>query len=178
MKTVYFVRHGESEANAAGIAAGAGLDVGLTNDGRVQAQRVGDDLKNKKIDLIVSSPMKRAYETAAIIAQTIGYDPQKVLLNELFIERHLGDFTGMKAERLKTHYDAGALPSNAETTESMHRRLIQGLEWLKTLDGQTILLVSHGGPGRMIRTIYMEEHHNQINSLERIGNAEILELKL
>jgi uncharacterized phosphatase len=178
MKTIYFVRHGESEANAAGIAAGGGLDVGLTQDGRDQAKKIGEDFKKKKIDLIVSSPMKRAHETANIIAQTIKYKPENIILNELFTERHLGDLTGMKNELLKTYYDAGALPPSVESTENLHRRIVQGLEWLKSLDAERIILVSHGGPGRMIRTIYQQEHHNQINSLERIGNAEILELKL
>jgi broad specificity phosphatase PhoE len=178
MKTIFFVRHGESEANAAGIAAGSGLDVNLTAHGRFQAQRVGEDLKKKKVDLIVSSPMKRAYDTAVIIAQTIEYDPAKIVTNHLFTERYLGELTGSKKDALSIRYDSGALPANAETTESMYARIIQGLEWLKTLDAENIVLVSHGGPGRMIRTIYMQEHHSQINSLDRVGNAEILELSL
>jgi broad specificity phosphatase PhoE len=178
MKTIYFVRHGESEANAASIAAGGGLDVELTEDGRQQAHRVGEDLKNKKIDLIVSSPMKRAFQTANIIADIIGYDKSKVLVNELFTERNLGELTGAKNELVKTYYDAGMLPASAETTESLHRRIVQGFEWLKSLPADKIVLVSHGGPGRMIRTIYRQEHHSQINTLDRIGNAEIMELGL
>jgi broad specificity phosphatase PhoE len=178
VKTIYFVRHGESEANAAGIAAGGGLDVSLTQDGRQQAQKVGEDLKGKKIDLIVSSPMKRAHETAVIIAQTTGYDPAKIVTNPFFTERHLGDLTGAKNETVKIHYDAGMLPASAETTEALYKRLVLGLEWLKTQSANNIVLVSHGGPGRMIRTIYRQEHHNQINSLDRIGNAEIMELSL
>jgi uncharacterized phosphatase len=178
MKTIYFVRHGESEANAAGITAGGGLDVALSENGKFQAQKVGEELKNKGIELIVSSPMKRAYETATIVANTIEYDPAKIATNELFIERYLGELTGAKNELVKTYYDAGTLPADVETTENLHRRIIQGLEWLKTLEAERIVLVSHGGPGRMIRTIYLQEQHNQINSLDRIGNAEILELKL
>jgi broad specificity phosphatase PhoE len=178
MKTIYFVRHGESEANAAGITAGGGLNVGLTEHGRQQAQKVGDALKNKEIELIVSSPMKRAYDTAVIIAQTLGSDPAKIVTNQLFTERHLGEMTGAKREMVRTYYDAGVLPASAEKTEALYARIIQGLEWLKTLEANKIALVSHGGPGRMIRTIYMQEHHSQINSLGRIGNAEILELNL
>jgi broad specificity phosphatase PhoE len=178
VKTIYFVRHGESEANVAGIAAGGGLDVGLTENGKYQAQKVGEDLKGKKIDLIVSSPMKRAYNTAVIVAQTIGYDLDKIVVNKLFAERHLGDLTGIKNELMKTYYDAGMLPPSVETTDALYKRIIEGLEWLKSLEAEKILLVSHGGPGRMIRTIYMQEHHSQINSLDRIGNAGILELKL
>jgi broad specificity phosphatase PhoE len=178
MKTIYFVRHGESEANAAGIAAGGGLDVSLTEDGRQQAQKVGEGLKKKEIDLIVCSPMKRAHETASIIAQTVGYDLSKIVTNPLFTERHLGELTGAKNELVKTYYDAGMLPSSAETTEALQRRIVQGLEWLKSLPENNIVLVSHGGPGRMVRTIYRQEHHSQINSLDRLGNSEIMELAL
>jgi uncharacterized phosphatase len=178
MKTIYFVRHGESEANAAGIAAGGGLDVDLTEDGRQQARKVGEDLKNKKIELIVSSPMKRAYHTAEIIAKEIAYDPDKIIANPLFKERNLGELTGAKNELVKTYYDAGMLPASTETTENLHRRIVQGFEWLKAQPANKILLVSHGGPGRMVRTIYRQEHHSQINTLDRIGNAEIMELGL
>jgi uncharacterized phosphatase len=178
MKTIYFVRHGESEANAAGISAGGGLDVNLTLNGKDQAKRVGETLKNKQIDLIVSSPMKRAYDTAAIVAQAIGYDPNKIVVSKLFTERHLGDLTGTKNELMKTYYDAGMLPPSVETTDALQKRTIEGLEWLRSLQANKILLVSHGGPGRMIRSIYMQEHHSQINTLDRIGNSEILELKL
>jgi uncharacterized phosphatase len=178
MKRIFFVRHGESEANAAGVTAGARLDVGLTEDGRQQARKVGEDLKDKRIDLIVSSPMKRAYETAAIIAQTINYNQPKIIATPLFIERDLGELTGKKNELVKTYYDAGMLPASVETTESLQKRIIEGLEWLKTLPANNIVLVSHGGPGRMIRTIYRQEDHSQINSLARIGNAEIMELSL
>ncbi len=178
MKTIYFVRHGESEANAAGITAGGGMDVDLTETGRQQAQKVGEALKNKGIEQIVSSPMKRAYNTAVIVAQTIGYDPAKILINPLFTERHLGELTGAKREQVRTYYDAGILPASAEQTGALYKRIIEGLEWLKTLPANKIVLVSHGGPGRMIRTIYMQEDHSQINSLGRLGNSEIMELSL
>jgi uncharacterized phosphatase len=178
MKTIYFVRHGESEANAAGITAGAGLDVGLTEIGKQQAQKVGEELKSKKIELIVSSPMKRALETAKIIAQGLSYSNEKIIINPLFIERHLGELTGAKRDIVRTYYDAGMLPVSTEKTEDMYARIIQGLEWLKSLPANRIVLVSHGGPGRMIRTIYRQEHHSKINTLDRIGNAEIMELGL
>jgi uncharacterized phosphatase len=178
MKTIYFVRHGESEANAAGITAGGGLDVGLTEHGRQQAQKVGQELKDKKVELIVSSPLKRSYQTAEIIAQSIGYDPTKIVTSQFFTERHLGELTGAKRELVRTYYDAGMLPASAETTESLYARTVQGLEWLKTLPADKIVLVSHGGPGRMVRVIYQQEQHNQINSLSRLGNSEIMELGL
>jgi broad specificity phosphatase PhoE len=178
MKTVYFIRHGESEANARGITAGSGLDVGLTKHGEQQAQRLGQTLKDKQVDLIVTSPLKRAADTAAIIAASIGYDPEKIVSSKLFTERYLGDLTGANKELVKTRFDIGSLPANAEKTDQMHERITNGLEWLKTRDARYIVLVSHGGPGRMIRTIIRQEHHSSINTLSKVGNAETLQFTL
>jgi broad specificity phosphatase PhoE len=52
------------------------------------------------------------------------------------------------------------------------------LEWIKDLPGDRIVLVSHGGIGRMVRTILRGEDHDQINSLARMGNAELFEFQL
>jgi len=178
MKTLYFVRHGESEANAAHITAGSGMDADITRGGVAQAVRVSKLLKDKGIQLIVSSPQKRAYHTAFVIAQEIGYNPEEIVTNKLFVERYLGSMTGKPREEVQLYFDMNATPPGGESTQVMHDRILAGLAWLKGLDADKILLVSHGGPGRMIRTIYRSEEHNSINSLGRIGNAEVLELSL
>lgn len=178
MKTIYFVRHGESEANAAGIAAGGGLDSPLNDHGRQQAQQIAGQFKGKGVQMIVSSPMKRAYETATIIAQNMGFNSSSIVTNELWVERQLGELTGVPKEQIKMYYDMGRLPASAESTERLHTRITQALDWMKTLEADTIILVSHGGVGRMLRAIYRDEHHESINSLGRTGNAEILEFHL
>ena len=178
MKTIYFVRHGQSEANAAHITAGGGLDVDLTQHGMNQAAKVGQILKDKGVQLIVSSPQKRAFHTAAIIAKTIGYNPEDIVTNKLFAERHLGEMTGKPHDEVQLWFDLGKVPPGGESTQQLHDRIAEGLAWLKTLPADRIALVSHGGPGRMIRTIYRDEQHNTINGLGTIGNAEVLELTL
>lgn len=178
MKTIYFVRHGESEANAARITAGGGLDVDLTQRGMDQAVQVGSMLKNKGIQLIISSPQKRALHTAIIIAGQIGYDPKHIVTSEQFAERHLGDLTGKPHDDVQLWFDMGIAPPGGESTEALHDRILAGLQWLQSLEADTILLVSHGGPGRMIRAIYRNEQHTSINSLGSIGNAQVMELSL
>lgn len=179
MKTIYFVRHGQSEANARRITAGGGLDVDLTEHGVTQAARAGKVLKEKKnIDLIVSSPQKRAFHTAQIIAHEIGYNPEKILRSELFSERHLGAMTGKPHDEVQNYFAMGVTPPGGESTEELHKRVAAGFGWLKTLPQENIVLVSHGGPGRMIRSILRDEPHGSIDSLATIDNAEILELRL
>lgn len=148
MKTIFFVRHGESEANARRITAGGGLDVDLTENGKYQAKKVGQELKDKGIELIVSSPQIRALHTAQIIADEIGYNRASIVTNTSFVERHLGAMTGKPHDEVQLWFDLGAVPEGGESGEQMNDCVRAGLEWLKGLPQNVILLVSHGGPGR------------------------------
>ena len=66
MKKLYFIRHGLSEGNVQEIWSGS-TDTPLHTEGRAQAKAAGQKAKKLKIDLVVSSPMSRAKETAEII---------------------------------------------------------------------------------------------------------------
>lgn len=63
------VRHGETEWNRQGRFQGQ-IDVPLNDNGRLQASKAGEFLKEVKIDFAVSSPMARPKETAEIILQS------------------------------------------------------------------------------------------------------------
>lgn len=178
MKTVYFVRHGQSEANARRITAGSGLDVPLTNAGRNQAAKVGEILEKKGIELVVSSPQIRALETARIIASRIGYPADKIVTNDKFAERYLGELTGKPHDEVQNWFAMGQTPPGGESAEAMYSRVASGIDWLRTLDADKILLVSHGGPGRVIRALVRGERHTSIDTLASVGNAEVLELTL
>ncbi len=68
---VWFLRHGESEANAAGVYAGRGTDSPLTALGREQARRAADEVP-AEVTWIVASPLSRAFDTAQIVHRTLG----------------------------------------------------------------------------------------------------------
>ena len=122
--------------------------------------------------------MKRAYHSAVVLANELGYPADKIVLSDFFRERHLGDLTGKPHDEVQLYFDINATPPGGESTEQVHARIIEGLSWLKTLEADRILVVSHGGPGRMLRAIYRDEQHRTINSLASIGNAELLEVDL
>jgi probable phosphoglycerate mutase len=65
---LYFVRHGESEANLLGEISNRGLKHGLTGRGRAQAAACAAALKDAGIEKIYSSPLLRAVQTAEILA--------------------------------------------------------------------------------------------------------------
>jgi probable phosphoglycerate mutase len=69
---LYFVRHGESEANTLGMFSNRGYKYGLTENGKAQAMRLAQNLKNTAISRMFSSPLRRAVETAEILSKTLG----------------------------------------------------------------------------------------------------------
>ena len=89
---IYFTRHGWSEWNEANKICGV-TDIPLTEKGRAQARELGQKCLDEKLDFdtILASPLKRAYETAEIVAEMTG----KPLLTEpRLIEQNFGRFEG------------------------------------------------------------------------------------
>src|SRR5919197_4355319 len=67
---LYFVRHGESEANLQHVISNRASPFGLTELGRKQAYALAENLKDIPISAIYSSPVLRARETADILSQS------------------------------------------------------------------------------------------------------------
>lgn len=166
MKKLYFVRHGLSEMNVAGLYSGS-TDTSLTEEGRVQAKATGKLAKDLKIDYIVASPLQRAHETAQIIAKEIGYPIKNIHTNTLLKERHYGEMEGQPWDP-DLNLDG---VSDFETDDTLVERAHLALNWIKTLDAHHILVVSHGSFGRAMRSIIKEEY--PMNHPERLGNAEL-----
>lgn len=178
MKKIYFVRHGETEANAAGVSSGSEFDTPLNDNGREQARTTGVELRGKKIDLIVSSPMSRAKETARIIADQVGYSPDKILVSDYFTERNMGIYSKNRESRFYADALADKLHESTETVAQMHKRVEKGLDWLKQQKAQNILLVSHGGISRILRLMHQNLPHSHMYKIDRLPNAEIYEFDL
>lgn len=178
MKTIYFVRHGLSEANVAGIASGGEHQSELTDAGREQARQAGRNLKDKNIDTIVCSPMTRTIETAQLIAKEIGYDVDKIRANNAFIERYMGEYSGRPHAEYRKVVTSGVLPPDMEKPEEMIKRIKQGLDWVRSLDGENIVLVAHGATGRIIQLIQENLHIDDMYKLAGFANTEIYEFTL
>jgi broad specificity phosphatase PhoE len=178
VKTIYFVRHGETAANVAKIVTGSSDDTSLTVKGRQQAHHAGRDLKPKKVELIICSPLARTVETAEIIAKEIGYNSHSILINPLFIERDCGTYEGGPEKPYDKAIATGTLHASVETTAHMYDRLMRALDSLKQYKENTILVVSHGGASRAVQAIVQNVHHSKMYELRKINNAEIYEFTL
>lgn len=178
MKTFYFVRHGETEANVALIMSGGEHNTPLTALGKQQAKRAGEDLQGKGIELIVCSPLERAVNTAEIIASEIGYDKSKIVTNELFLEQRMGPYSGKLYEEFNADRIANKVLPGVEGMEEFHARVKEAINSLRSLPENCILLVAHGAFGRMLKVVQQELPIEHFHLMERIGNAEIYEFEL
>jgi uncharacterized phosphatase len=70
---VIAIRHGQTDLNAEGRVQGCKSDLPLNEEGRRQAREIAEVLSDKGIDFIVTSPLKRAMETADIIAERLNF---------------------------------------------------------------------------------------------------------
>ncbi len=166
VKKLYFVRHGLTEMNVAGLFAGH-TETPLTDEGRAQAKAAGTAAKQLGIDTIVSSPLNRAVETAQIMATEIGYPIERIHTNSVLIERYFG---AQEGKPWAPDFNLDGI-SDAEHDDTLVARAKVALEWLKTFEGQTILVVSHGGFGRAMRSILRPDY--PMTSYVQLKNAEI-----
>lgn len=143
MTTIVIVRHGETDWNKAGRLQGH-EDILLNEQGRWQAKRCGDYLRDTTWDVIVSSPLQRALETAKIIRQSVR-DHVPLMQMPQFMERNYGLASGLTMNECQILYPHGEYPE-AEVWEDLRSRAMKGLEELRGQypDGN-ILLVAHGG---------------------------------
>ena len=87
---IFVVRHGQTEWNALEKLQGQ-TDIELNEVGREQAQITGEQIKNENIDLIITSPLKRARETAEIINKNFN---APIIEDKRLMERGYGELEG------------------------------------------------------------------------------------
>lgn len=89
---IYLARHGQTEANLNHLWQGQSGDDLLNQTGKLQAKKLAEYFGDKEIKHIFASPLKRAHETAEIVAETLNL---KVEIDDLLMEMNYGDFEGM-----------------------------------------------------------------------------------
>lgn len=150
-KHFYFVRHGESRANATGIREDHTSP--LTERGRVQASEVAKRMKEIGIEKIIASGHLRAQETARITAAHLGIP--MIDTSRLFGERRNPSLMIGKRDddasvacvwrEIEKHYGMpGWRHSDEENYEDLRMRAILGLEYLTTIPEERVMIASHG----------------------------------
>ena len=168
MTTLYLVRHGETVDNANQIMQGQ-TQGKLNENGIQQARELSEQWKDKAIDIILASDLKRSIDTARIIAEPHRLE---VLTTPLLRERDWGSFTGCFIPDLKGE----VWPDDIETLENLLSRAGEFIAYVKqTFPGKKVLAVGHGIINKAIQSYYYQKPMNEI---QRMQNAEVRILEL
>ncbi len=162
MKTLYFVRHGETEWNAIRRLQGQ-WNSDLNERGRAQAHVNGRLLGGLEIEAIFSSPLDRARQTAAIVAE---YVERPIVYDDRIMEWDCGDWSGYfqdeVAEKWPEEWAAfhanlfNYRGPNCENFPDMFERARPFVDEVMRLDHERVAVVSHGWIGKVMVSILLD----------------------
>lgn len=150
------VRHGRTASNVARVYAGRS-DEPLDDTGRAQAREAAERLRGEGVASLYSSPLRRARETAQIMASALGVP---VSVDDALTEMALGPWEGLSEEEVARRYPLEwgvwqehparlRLPGR-ETLDEVLRRVVPSLEHIGLAHvGETVAVVSHHAPIRV-----------------------------
>jgi broad specificity phosphatase PhoE len=145
-------------------------DIPMNSTGIEQVRAAARVLNGNDWDLILTSPLGRARQTAEIIAEQLGF--QEIHQQDLLIERSFGEAEGLAYEEWKSKYSTlDELPGGESKSELLARSKHLLDTFTDTHPGKRILAISHGA---LIRTVLTIASHDQLpRDGERLGNASL-----
>jgi len=173
---IYSTRHGQTDYNLNDIIQGV-TDNELNQTGISQAYQLAEKVRQTgDIDFIISSPMKRAYRTAGIIAELNGLD---IIKDDRFREWDYGRYEGMKRDAsgfAENKIQFGVrMGGNGESVLQLAHRVYSALDdIIRNYPDKNVLIVCHGGVCRIIETYFHNlDTESYINWF--MGNCQLLE---
>ena len=148
----FMIRHGEADNIVLDVATSNELKLDkyhLTVKGKEEALFSARTLKNKKIDLIISSPLFRTKETAEIVAQEIGLPKEEIIYDDRLREVNTGDFHNKRNRDYHSFFSSTEEkftknPPNGENLNDLKHRVMEFLYEIEDkYQGKNILFVSH-----------------------------------
>jgi broad specificity phosphatase PhoE len=166
MTTLLLARHGETDWNREGRWQGW-ADPPLNETGRAQARELADQLRATPFDAVYSSDLKRARETAEILAA-----PHRVpvVVDPGLREIDVGSWSGLTREEIRERFPDGNRPDGESHDDHAARTREAVTRIARDHPGERILVVGHGGTIRSI--------HDAISSLpyHPVPNCHVLEV--
>jgi len=157
--TILLLRHGETDWNREPARCQGWAEVHLNENGRAQARDQGRALAGRGIELIVTSHLARARETAEIVRTQLGGDVP-LIVDPRLAETHRGEWEARLFceimleepeawQHYRDHPDSFRFPGG-ESLADQQRRVLAALRDVAR-DGRQALLVTHGGSIRLTR---------------------------
>lgn len=150
VKRVILMRPGETDWNQQGRWQGW-VTVPLNAQGRRQVQRLANFVRNIGMSALYSSDLKRAKETAALLAERLGFEP---VFDERLRERHIGEWQGMTMAEMQAWYPDeynqlrndvnGYQIRDGESRQQVRQRMLAAFNDILAQDrGETVGIISH-----------------------------------
>lgn len=174
---VYYMRHGQSEANVKGLFAGQYNNSPLTEKGKEQAASAAAYLKknNISIDRIITSPLDRTKNTAQIVAGELGLPPELITQDDRLIEYDMGSFTGTPIRPISSQ----EITEHPETEDphAFRKRVMTAVDEAEAMPGAA-LIVSHDGVGRMLEATRQGLDPMHFYDIPQPQNGRVVKLSL
>jgi len=146
------IRHGETEWNSEGRFQGH-LNSVLNREGLAQAQALGERLAAERFDLLLSSDLGRALQTAGAIAMRSGHE---IVIEPRLRERRMGIFQGLTPAEVEARYPGEyarfstrdpdyVIPEGESMRQLFERSVACFTELARRHAGLTLAAVTHGG---------------------------------
>ena len=183
MTTILLARHGETDWNSERRWQGH-ADQPLNDIGREQASELAETLTGRAIDVVYSSDLARAHETALIVGERLGLP---VEVDAGLREVDVGDWAGRLVSEIEDA-DPEAFQlwrqgrkawNGGESYEEMGERVVGAVLRLAARHpGQTVLIVTHGGSIRACRATAagLDYAASRVSAIGTMGNCEVAEL--
>ena len=187
MKNILLIRHGQSEWNKLNLFTGF-KNIELSEQGIEEANNAGQNFKNLdiKFNIVFTSELKRAQETAKIILQNLDQwdflnNVGKIISNFNLNERDYGDLTGLNKKETAEKFGEEQVhkwrrgysdqPPNGESLEDVVRRVTKYFEEvikpaIQSNENDNILIAAHGNSLRALLIVMNIYEPNNINSVE------------
>jgi broad specificity phosphatase PhoE len=158
MTTLLLARHGETDWTREGRWQGW-ADPPLNDTGREQARRLAEELRTTPFDAVYSSDLRRAFETAEILAAP---HDVPVLADPGLREIDIGSWSGLTKTEIEERFPDRKRP-DGETHEQHGARVRAAVIRIAQEHlGQRILLVAHGGTIRAIHDVISDVPYHPV----------------
>jgi broad specificity phosphatase PhoE len=177
------LRHGETDFNAERRYQGS-MDTNLNACGRAQAAEAAVRAAGMGIDIIISSPLKRARETAEIVSAAIGV---QIMIADAFSERSVGVYEGLTKDEVQARYPGlweqnltrrlDAAPPGGESMMEFEQRILCGLAAIvENYPNSCVLLVTHAFAAKVLHAKLMNLSREQFWDYF-VDNCQMMEYK-
>ena len=162
-------RHGQTDWNINFLLQGV-TDIPMNETGIEQVKLAARAIKVEDWDVILTSPLTRALQTAEIIASQNGFS--EIIEQELLIERSFGQAEGLSHEQWRAKYsNLDEIPGGESRTQLAERSKLLLETISQELAGKRVLAISHGA---LIRALISIASNNELpRDGERLGNASL-----